>query len=113
MVEKSDIGAGLELDFVTPVQFIAKLLLELRERYFLDEDRQDYKDIRSRINYALDRLNNKQTLFSVDPDLLKTPLIDSQAKDEEQPNVNSDIPPDEGHSQNNGEPIVQRVRTLT
>ena len=69
--------------------------------------------IRTRINYSLDKLNNKQSLFSVDPDLLKTPLTVTQSKEEEQPNVNSDIPPDEGQSVGNGEPLVQRVRHLT
>jgi hypothetical protein len=85
----------------------------LRETYFIDETRTDINDIRIRINYSLDRLNNKQSLFSVDPDLLKTPLTVAQTKEEEQPNVHSDVPPDEGISTGNGEPIVQRVRHLT
>jgi len=61
MVEASDqlSSAVLDLDFITPVQFIAKLLLELRDNYFSNEERPEVKEIRTRINYSLDRLNNK------------------------------------------------------
>lgn len=61
MVEASDqlSSAALDLDFITPVQFIAKLLLELRDNYFSNEERPEVKEIRTRINYSLDKLNNK------------------------------------------------------
>ena len=71
------------MDFITPVQFIAKLLMDLRDNYFVDESGPEITKIRTRINYSLEKLNNKQSLFSVDPDLLKTPLTVTQLKEEE------------------------------
>jgi hypothetical protein len=37
---------GLEFDFITPVQFIARLLLDLRDNYFDDEANTDVNAIR-------------------------------------------------------------------
>lgn len=88
-------------------------MIDLRDNYFRDESEAEIRKIRTQINYSLDKLNNKQSLFSVDPDLLKTPLSVTQVKEEDLPNVNSDIPPDEGYNVANGEPLVQKVRHLT
>ena len=87
--------------------------MDLRENYFRDESGPEIARIRTRLNYSLDKLNNKQSLFSVDPDLLKTPLSVAQVKEEDLPNINSDVPPDEGYNVANGQPLVQRVRHLT
>lgn len=112
MVEKTDQSNGaLDLDFITPVQFIAKLLLDLRNNYFNDETTPEVTKIRSRITYSLDKLNNKASLFSVDPDLLKTPLTVSHHKEDAQPNVNSDVPPDEGEH-HGAQLLVQRASHL-
>jgi hypothetical protein len=76
--------------------------MDLRDNYFREESGPEITKIRTRINYSLDKLNNKQSLFSVDPDLLKTPLSVTQLKEEDLPNINSDIPPDEGYNIANG-----------
>ena len=44
--------------FVTPVQFIAQMLVDLRLKYFLD-DSDEHDQIRRNINYSLDKLTNK------------------------------------------------------
>ena len=56
--------------FVTPVQFIAQMLVDLRLKYFAD-DSEEHDQIRRNIGYSLDKLNNKSSLFQVDPDLTK------------------------------------------
>lgn len=54
--------------FVTPVQFIAQLLVDLRSKYFMDET-PEFELVRKNIQYSLEKLNNKQSLFQVDTDL--------------------------------------------
>lgn len=54
--------------FMTPVQFIANLLIDLRENYFMGQS-QENESVRNKIQYCLEKLNNKQSLFQVDPDL--------------------------------------------
>lgn len=60
---KSDFG------FVTPVQFIAEMLVNLREKYFSSDDNPEFEQVRKNIKYSLEKLDNKQSLFQVDTDL--------------------------------------------
>ena len=52
------------------MQFIAQMLVDLRLKYF-SEDSEEHDQIRRNISYSLDKLNNKSSLFQVDPDLTK------------------------------------------
>ena len=54
---KSDFG------FVTPVQFIAELLVDLRDKYFASDDKPEYEQVRKNIMYSLEKLDNKHSLF--------------------------------------------------
>ena len=56
-------------EYSTPVDFIARFLLELKQKHFVNEHDSSQLKIRKQIDYSVNMLNNRETLFSVDPAL--------------------------------------------
>ena len=58
--------------YSTPVNFIARLLIELKQTYFINDENLAHTEVRRKINHSLEMLNNRSSLFSVDPALDET-----------------------------------------
>ena len=54
---------------ITPAMFISEMLVNLQNKYFSAEDNPEFAKVRKDIQYSLEKLNNKQSLFAVDSDL--------------------------------------------
>ena len=52
--------------YSTPVNFIARFLLELKQTYFSSGNNNDHTEVRRKINYSLEMPNNRSSLFFVD-----------------------------------------------
>jgi hypothetical protein len=63
MVENSKDVCG----YSTHVDYIARFLLELKQTYFSGDENSLFVEVRRKINYSLEMLNNRTSLFSVEP----------------------------------------------
>ena len=59
----------IDNEYSTPVDFIARFLLELKQQYFNSDADEAHTKVRKMIDYSVNMLNNRESLFSVDPTL--------------------------------------------
>lgn len=69
-------------EYSTPVDFIARFLIELKQTYFNSNDNVAFEEVRKKINYSLEKLNNRASLFSVDPSLEEMESQEQQKQDD-------------------------------
>lgn len=68
MVESSAPKRQTSSVFITPIQFISQLLIDLKQKYFRDESTESAQ-VRAHLDYSLEHLKNKHSLFTIDTDL--------------------------------------------
>ena len=71
----------IDNEYSTPVDFIARFLLELKQRYFNSDSDDAHTQVRKMIDYSVNMLNNRESLFSVDPTLQQF-VADKQPRDD-------------------------------